>query len=120
MVANIMSKLMNKARTVFHKFIRERDKHKGCISCGTGKVEHAGHYFSAGHYSALRFSEINTNGQCVRCNYFLSGNAIPYRASLVKRYGESKVLALENNASLREVKKWSEFELEQIIKLYRK
>lgn len=115
-----MKNLTKKARTVFHKFIRERDKDKGCISCGTGRVDHAGHYFSAGHYSALRFNEINVNGQCIKCNYFLSGNQINYRAGLVHRHGEAKVLELENSAALRKVKKWTDTELKLIIQLYDK
>ncbi len=47
---------------------------------------------------------------------FLSGNLINYRKGLVKKYGEEKVLMLENIRS--KVKKWSRFELEWIIKTY--
>lgn len=81
-------------------------------------MDHAGHYFSAGHYSELRFSEMNCNGQCLRCNYFLSGNQIGYRIGLIKKYGEGNVKLLENSAQLRKVKKWTIFELELIIKEY--
>jgi len=110
--------LMAKAVMTFNKWIRERDKDCGCISCGTGSIDHAGHYFSAGHFGAMRFSEMNVNGQCLRCNYFLSGNQIGYRAGLVKKYGEGNVKLLENSANLRSVKKWTIFELELIIKNY--
>ena len=109
---------MAKAVMVFNKWIRTRDQKKGCISCGTGPVDHAGHYFSAGHYSSLRFSEMNCNGQCLRCNYFLSGNQVGYRQGLIKRYGEGNVRLLENTANLRGIKKWTIFELELIIKNY--
>lgn len=107
---------MQKAQTAFNAFIRERDKDKGCISCGA-QVTEAGHYFSAGHHSGLRFNEMNTNGQCTRCNCFLSGNLIHYRIGLVKRYGEVKLLLLENISN--KVKKWSRFELEAIIQEYK-
>ena len=113
-----LPKLIAKAQTVFNRFIRHRDHKEGCISCGA-EVTEAGHYYSQGHHSALRFNEMNTNGQCVRCNRFLHGNLINYRKGLVKRYGEEKVLMLENSADLRKSRKWSRFELEEIIKLYK-
>lgn len=113
-----LPKLLAKAQQVFNKFIRERDKDSGCISC-TGPVEQAGHYFSQGHNSALRYNEFNTNGQCVRCNMYLSGNLIKYRQGLIKRYGEKEVLKLEQNADLHKAWKWSRIELEEIIKKYK-
>lgn len=113
-----LPKMLKKAQEVFNKWIRERDKDKGCISCGS-EVDHAGHYYSQGHHSGLRFNEINTNGQCLRCNNFLHGNLINYRKGLVKRYGEAKVMLLENN-NVNKVKKWSRFELEAIIQEYGK
>ena len=111
-----LPKLLKKAQDVFNAWIRNRDKDKGCISCG-GSVDHAGHYFSQGHHSALRFNEMNVNGQCLRCNNFLHGNLINYRKGLVKRYGEQKVLILESHGS--KVKKWSRVELKAIIQMYK-
>lgn len=113
-----LQKYLERAQIVFNRWIRERDKNKGCISCGAPVTE-AGHYFSQGHHSALRYNEINVNGQCTRCNCFLHGNLINYRKGLVNRYGLEKVLMLENSADLRRVKKWSRFELELIIKEYK-
>jgi len=113
-----LPKLLKRAQDVFNRFIRERDKDKGCISCGA-PVEQAGHYFSQGHHSALRYNEINTNGQCVRCNMYLSGNLIKYRQGLVKRYGAEKVERLELHADLKKAFKWSRIELEQIINKYK-
>lgn len=112
-----LPKLLKKAQDTFNRFTRERDRDKDCISCGA-QVTEAGHYFSAGHYSALRFNEMNVNGQCTRCNCFLHGNLIEYRKGLIKRYGEPKVLWLENSAALR-VKKWTRFELQIIIDTYK-
>ncbi len=79
-----LPKLLKKAQDKFNAHIRERDKELGCISCGA-EVQQAGHYFSQGQYSALRFAlphdigYFNTNGQCIRCNMYLSGNLIKYR-----------------------------------------
>jgi hypothetical protein len=110
--------LTKKAQVVFNKWIRNRDKDKGCISCGRPVTE-AGHYLNAGHFSALRFNEMNVNGQCTGCNCFRHGNLIEYRKGLVKKYGEGKVLMLENSVAIRSVKKFSRFELEEIIKTYK-
>lgn len=114
-----LPKLLAKAQTVFNAWIRARDKDLGCISCGAA-IDHAGHYFSAGHYSALKFNPINVNGQCLRCNNFLHGNLIKYRQGLVKKYGETPVLNLETHAELRTATKWHRIELENIIKTYGK
>lgn len=113
-----LPKLLKKAQDVFNKFIRERDKDKGCVSCG-GKVEQAGHYFSQGSHSALRYNEANTNGQCIRCNLFLSGNLIYYRIGLVERIGEEEVKNLERMAQANRLKKWSREELNEIITKYK-
>lgn len=110
--------LLKKAQTTFNQFVRNRDRHLGCISCNNG-VEHAGHYFSQGHYSALRFDELNVNGQCVKCNMFLSGNLIWYRKGLVDRYGSSVVEELERRANDVRTYKWSRNELDTIIKKYK-
>ena len=110
--------LLEKAQKVFNAWIRNRDKDKGCISCG-GPVENAGHYFSAGHYSALRFNETNVNGQCVHCNKWLHGNLINYRKGLVKKYGAETVELLEASVQLRKATKWDRYTLELIIKTYK-
>lgn len=110
-------KLLKKAQIIFNTWIRNRDKDKGCISCGS-EVSEAGHYFSQGHHSNLRFNEINCNGQCTKCNCFLHGNLINYRHGLIKRYGEEKLNLLESAA--RQHKKWTRLELEIICQLYKK
>lgn len=111
-----LPKLTAKAQKIFNAWIRNRDKDLGCISCG-GEVQHAGHYLSAGHHTALRFDECNVNGQCLRCNNFLHGNLIRYRQGLIAKYGENKVNLLENYGS--RVKKWSRLELEWICQNYK-
>lgn len=109
-------KLTKKAQEVFNKWVRDRDRENGCISCGA-EVDHAGHYLSAGHHGHLRFNEMNVNGQCLRCNNFLHGNLINYRQGLVKKYGEDKVKMLESCA--RNVGKHSRVELIGIIQTYK-
>ena len=111
-----LPKMLIKAQKVFNAWIRKRDADKGCISCGSTVTE-AGHYLSQGHHSKVRFSELNTNGQCTRCNRFLHGNLINYRMGLVKRIGEDNVLILEANG--KGPKKWQRFELEYILKNYK-
>jgi len=81
-------------------------------------VQHAGHYFAAGSYPALRFNETNVNGQCLRCNNFLHGNLINYRKGLVRKYGEKKVLELEILAEVKRPHKWKEFDLQIIREQY--
>lgn len=113
-----LPKLLKKAQSVFNTYIRTRDKLRGCISCG-GDVDHAGHYFAAGSHSALRFHEINVNGQCVGCNTYKHGNLIYYRRGLVHRYGELMVEQLERESIETRVKKYSREELESIIQKYK-
>ena len=89
---------MRLAQKSFNDFIRYRDRHLPCISCGT--VEniqyHAGHFLSRGSSGNLRFSQFNTNKQCVRCNNYKSGNIGEYRIGLIKKFGIEKVEELEN------------------------
>lgn len=113
-----LPKLLKKTQIVFNKWIRERDKEKGCISCG-GEVSEAGHYYSQGHHSSLRFNEVNTNGQCTRCNCFLHGNLIHYRNGLMSRYEKQKLDLLDSVATRNPVKRWTRFELDEIINKYK-
>jgi hypothetical protein len=113
-----LPKLLKKTQDVFNKFIRLRDAELGCISCEKGKVENAGHYLSQGHHSAFRFNEENTNGQCCKCNLYLSGNLINYRKGLVKKIGAERVEFLEGSADRRKAHKWSRVELEALIQYY--
>ena len=110
--------LLKKAQTVFNKFIRERDKDKPCITCGRYKIEHACHFYSAGHYSALRFTEDNVHGGCLQCNYFKHGAGNEYRRQLEKRIGSERIALLDAVATRSRIKKWSRLELEIIIQQY--
>ena len=101
-----------------HKFIRSRDEGLPCISCGLFKKLQAGHFYSAGKFSRLKFDEDNIHGQCLRCNYY-GGNevAIRYRERLIKRIGIKRVHRLDRISQDRTPFKWDRFYLiEKILK----
>lgn len=107
---------INETRKVFQQYIRERDKDKPCISCGTIKSQYwdAGHYLKAELYTGLIFNEDNVHKQCRKCNSFLGGNEIEYRIGLVERIGEDRVKQLEESRHTLRVYKWSDEELDWI------
>lgn len=70
-----------------------------CISCGSiyhWKDVDCGHYISRIHWYT-RYSEMNNNPQCKRCNAFLQGNAVGYRQGLIRKYGIDAVCSLEES-----------------------
>ena len=88
---------LKEAQTAFNAYIRLRDIHKPCISCGRhhdGQY-HAGHYLSIGAHPELRFDEWNVHKQCQPCNTHLHGNIVLYRANLISHLGEEVVAWLE-------------------------
>jgi len=107
-----------KAREACHAYIRERDKHLPCVSCGRhhNGQHHAGHYKPSHVNSALRYDERNIFKQCAPCNTHLSGNLGEYRKSLVVRLGTETVEWLDGN---HEIKKWSLEELKAIEAHYK-
>jgi hypothetical protein len=120
------SKAMQKADKYFSLFIRTRDSQEyggmacKCISCGkVTPIENidCGHYINRQHM-ATRYSELNCNGQCVKCNRFDEGNPQGYRKGLIKKIGEAKVEMLE--AAKYTTNHLSEFDLETIAKDYKK
>jgi hypothetical protein len=100
------SDYIKEAQVAFNSYIRIRDKHKQCISCGClpgdtvrgGKFD-AGHYRSRGSASHLRYHLLNCHSQCVKCNRYLSGNVVEYRKGLIARIGAERVekLEMDNN-----------------------
>lgn len=85
------------AQSAFNAFIRYRDRHLPCISCGrhhTGRYS-AGHYWSVGAHPELRFSELNVHKQCSPCNTHKSGNLGEYRPRLIEKIGLENVEWLE-------------------------
>ena len=113
------SEWLNLAQKVFNKWIRERDKDRPCISCGTynGK-KNAGHYMSVGSTPELRFNEDNVHLQCERCNTHLSGNLINYRIELINRIGVESVEFLERKDH--EPMKLTIDDIKELINKYKK
>jgi hypothetical protein len=108
------------AQQVFNKWIRLRDANENCISCGippTSKRD-AGHYWSAGGHSSVRFNENNVHAQCVACNQHKHGNLIAYQKELIAKIGAQKYEELE--AIAHETRKWDKDELKELIATYKK
>lgn len=109
---------LKEAQTIFNKYIRLRDMGLLCISCNTvPKKKNAGHYFSSGGHSNVRFDEDNVHLQCEHCNTYLSGNLLNYQIGIEKRIGAEKLIELQAKAHLE--KRWSVDELKEIIKEYK-
>lgn len=116
--------LITKLDRVFSLYIRLRDSrqfaYKGfrCISCGQVKPfakADCGHYYSRKNM-ATRFDEDNCNSECSFCNRFDASHLIGYRENLIKKIGQQRfdLLRVKSN----QTKKWSAFELEELIKYY--
>lgn len=88
---------LREAQAAFNEFIRLRDAHHPCISCGRhheGQY-HAGHYRTVGANPELRFDEDNVHKQCAPCNNHKSGDIVNYRINLLARIGADRVARLE-------------------------
>ena len=107
------------AQMTFNKYIRHRDKGLNCISCDKPpKKANAGHFYSQGGHSNVRFHEDNVHLQCEHCNSYLSGNLLNYRIGIEKRIGTARLIVLEVIAH--ETKKWTIQELNEIIEMYKR
>lgn len=112
--------LILKAQRSFNAYIRERDKKEPCICCGKplGINYHAGHFFSVGGHSNVRFNEDNAHGQRADCNTtHRAGFLDEYAEGLEERIGAAALEVLRVAAY--EPKKWSVQELERIEKEYK-
>ena len=113
-----MKKLKAKLKLVFNKYIRLRDRNKGCISCG-GPVQDAGHYYSTSQcpQPQMIFNEQNVHGQCISCNRFKEGARQGYLVGLNRRYGPDYIMNIDVKRCLPQ-SPWGRFEYEQMIKHY--
>ena len=109
---------LKEAQQAFNAYIRERDRHRPCISCGTYTAGqyHAGHYRTTKAAPELRFEELNCHKQCAQCNNFDSGNIVEYRISLIQRIGQEAVDWIEGP---HEAKHYTTDELKEIKRKYR-
>jgi len=112
---------INKARPIFQKWIRNRDKDSPCISCRTSFSDEwaGGHYLKAELYTGVIFNELNVNKQCLKCNKYLGGNEAKYRIALVELYGEQKIEELESIANQTKTYRYTDDELKSIMKQYK-
>ena len=105
-------------QTAFNAWVRQRDIGLPCVSCGrhhNGQWQ-AGHFKSVGGHPALRYEPLNVWRQCAPCNTHKSGDLLNYRAELVRRIGEEKVLWLEGP---HEPKKYTIDDLKALTARYR-
>lgn len=113
--------LMN-TKNACHKYIRERDRNKPCISCGIPFLEdfQAGHFYKAELFSNLKFDEKNISGQCRLCNLRKEGNESGYRSGIIQRYGLDHLNYLDEKAKAYKKNDyhWDRVELEEIRKYY--
>jgi hypothetical protein len=107
------SQWLKEAQQAFNAWVRMRDAHLPCVSCGRHHEGqwHAGHYLSTRARPELRFEPDNVQKQCQPCNVHLSGNLVLYRAELIRRIGLERVDWLEGP---HEPAKWTIDELRAI------
>lgn len=110
-----------RAKTVFQRWVRIRDKDFPCISCGTNDTPQwdGGHYYKAEIYSGIIFNEMNVNKQCCFCNDHQAGNLIEYRKGLIFKYGILAVEGLDELANEKRNYKYTRDELVEITKKYK-
>lgn len=113
-----IGKRLAEAQAAFNAWIRERDRHLPCISCGRFHEGqwHAGHYRTVGSHPELRFEPLNVHKQCAPCNNHKSGNIVDYRINLIGRIGADGVDWLEGK---HEPKRYRVDDVEEIKRKYR-
>lgn len=119
-----ISKLDKKLWTIFSRYIRLRDRFEGdyvkCVTCshiGHWKTFDAGHFMSR-RFKSVKFNEKNVNAQCKGCNGPKHGMQYEHGKAIDRKYGEGTAEWLSSEA--RKVKRYTPFELEELIKYYTK
>ncbi len=118
-----LSKAKKKLDIVFSQFVRLRDSNDdgygSCYTCGRirfWKSADAGHFITRGKLST-RWHEQNVRLQCKQCN-MTGGRSYEFGKNLDEEFGSGTadgILAESNK-----VKKWSVYELESMIRHYKK
>lgn len=110
--------LMDKAVTVFNRWIRNRDAMLlggKCYTCLTGEGSEAGHWRH--NNNATKFHEKLVRLQCTKCNRYLSGNLAAYTLRLVREHGQEQVDEWYKLSFT--TKKFTMGELREIIEKYK-
>lgn len=96
-----LAALKKSVTDICHLYIRLRDENKPCISCGIPYKPDfdAGHFYSGGKFSSLKYDEDNINGQCIQCNRMNEGMHESYRLYLVERIGHENLDRLDKAAA---------------------
>jgi hypothetical protein len=110
-----ISDLKKKVQKIVNKFVRERDKDQGCISCGNQNASsyEAGHFVAQGASGFLRFNLDNIHKQCYSCNHFKHANLLEYRIALIRKIGVERVEYLE--AHRHDTHSWTREELTEVV-----
>ena len=115
-----LTKLKDKLWDLFALYVKDRDERK-CFTCDTEGLQgsncHAGHLVTRGRSSTL-FSPANVFVQDYRCNIQLKGNGAEFTFRYIDRFGEAKFRVLM--AKSREIKRWTEPELVDLIAAIKK
>lgn len=88
-----LSEWVSLAQEDVNRVVVLEDRYKGCISCKTGRVSDAGHYFHRGskyRCSPLTLDRRNLNGQCNHCNTYQGGKQHDYQIGYIARYGQAQ------------------------------
>lgn len=118
-----ITKRKNELQVLVNQYVRLRDQHQACISCGLPAPKndehqrHASHFISRGHSSFLRYNTLNIHASCATCNGHKSGNITEYRKGLVEKYGEALVERLENSPTIR---KYDQEYIEKAKRIFKK
>lgn len=98
------TELAKEAQAAFNLYIRKRDAHLPCISCGRSNdgqhQRHASHYRSVKAAKQLRFNTYNVHASCMQCNSWESGRIVEYRIGLQQKIGRERLEWLEYNHEL--------------------
>lgn len=117
--AKPLSHWLSLTQDAMNEYVRTRDAHLPCVSCGTmtSAIWDAGHFYSRGSRPNLRFDPLNIHKQCAKCNRFASADVqAAYRAEIERRIGVDMLQALERD---HEPRKWTREALEDLRAYYR-
>lgn len=111
------SKLIAECDRVASLFVRERDKWKPCVTCGSewSETMQNGHFASRRHLNT-RWHEKNMNWQCPACNMWWAGEQFKHWLAIDKMYWSwtaEQIMRLANS-----VEKVSDDEILHYIRLY--